>query len=115
MLPKRCISYEELLYVYKMSIMLVMPTLFESVSIPIYESLFLKAPVCASNVVDLTEQVGGSGILFDPNDFYDISKKISILLNNENIRNEKNSNLKRFLIFFHKEYKDKLMDVLNQS
>gem|GEM_PF-6890604 len=38
MLPKRCFSYEELLYVYKMSIMLVMPTLFESVSIPIYES-----------------------------------------------------------------------------
>ena len=35
-----CISYEELLYVYKMSIMLVMPTLFESVSIPIYESFF---------------------------------------------------------------------------
>ena len=31
-----CISYEELLYVYKMSIMLVMPTLFESVSTPIY-------------------------------------------------------------------------------
>ena len=54
--------------------MLVMPTLFESVSTPIYELFFLKAPVCASNVVDLTEQVGGSGILFDPNDFYDISK-----------------------------------------
>ena len=75
----------------------------------------MKVPVCASNVVGLTEQVGGAGILFDPNDFYDISKKISILLNNENIRNEKNSNLKRFLIFFHKKYKDKLMDVLNQS
>ena len=65
----------------------------------------MKAPVCASNVVDLTEQVGGSGILFDPNDFYDISKKISILLNNENIRNEKNSNLKRFLILIIKNIK----------
>jgi len=71
----------------------------------IYELFFLKAPVCASNVVDLTEQVGGSGILFDPNDFYDISKKISILLNNENIRNEKNSNLKRFLILIIKNIK----------
>ena len=105
MLPKRCIIYEELVYVYKMSIMLVMPTLFESVSIPIYESFFLKVPVCASNVVDLTEQVGGSGILFDPNDSYDISKKISILLNNENIRNEKNSNLKRFIILIIKNIK----------
>ena len=66
---------------------------------------FLKAPVCASNVVDLNEQVGGSGILFDPNDFYDISNKISILLNNENIRNGKNSNLKRFLILIIKNIK----------
>ena len=48
--------------------MLVMPTLFESVSNPIYELFFLKVPVCASNVEDLTEQVSGSGILFDPND-----------------------------------------------
>ena len=75
----------------------------------------MKVPVCASNVVALPEQVGDAGILFDPNDVYDMAKKISNLLNNENIRNEKNSNLKRFLIFFHKEYKDKLMDVLNQS
>ena len=78
-----CISYEELLYVYKMSIMLVMPTLFESVSIPIYESFFLKVPVCASNVVALPEQVGDAGILFDPNDVFDMAKKISILLKDE--------------------------------
>ena len=65
----------------------------------------MKVPVCTSNVVGLTEQVDGSGILFDPNDFYDISKKFSILLNNENIRNEKNSNLKRFLILIIKNIK----------
>ena len=95
--------------------MLVMPTLFECVSTPIYELFFLKAPVCASNVVDLTEQVGGSGILFDPNDSYDISKKNSILLNNENIRNGKKLEFEKISNFNHKQYKDKLMDVLNQS
>ena len=65
----------------------------------------MKVHVCASNVVALTEQVGGAGILFDPNDSYDISKKNSILLNNENIRNETNSNLKRFLILIIKNIK----------
>jgi len=45
----------------------------------------LKVPVCASNVVSFTKQVGGAGILFDPNDVYDMAKKISILLINENI------------------------------
>ena len=75
----------------------------------------MKVPVCASNVVALTEQVGGAGILFDPNDVYDMAKKISILLNNENIRNEKKLEFEKISNFNHKEYKDKLMDVLNQS
>ena len=111
-----CISYEELLYVYKMSIMLVMPTLFESVSIPIYESFFLKVPVCASNVVALPEQVGDAGILFDPNDVFDMAKKISILLKDETLRNEKMAlGFEIVSNFNHKEYKDKLMAVLNQS
>jgi len=111
-----CISYEELLYVYKMSIMLVMPTLFESVSIPIYESFFLKVPVCASNVVALPDQVGDAGILFDPNDVDDMAEKISILLSNENLRNEKKAlGFEMVSNFNHKEYKDKLMDMLNQS
>jgi len=108
-----CISYEELLYVYKMSIMLVMPTLFESVSIPIYESFFLKVPVCASNVLAIPEQVGDAGILFDPNDVYDMADKISILLNDEKLRNEKKDlGFEMVSNFNHKEYKNKLMDVL---
>ena len=111
-----CISYDELLYVYKMSIMLVMPTLFESVSIPIYESFFLKVPVCASNVVALPEQVGDAGILFDPNDVFDMAKKISILLKDETLRNGKKAlGFEMVSNFNHKEYKDKLMAVLNQS
>ena len=66
----------------------------------------MKAPVCTSNVVDLTEQVGGAGILFDPNDVNDMAKKISILLINENIRNGKKlSDLKRFLILIIKNIK----------
>ena len=109
-----CISYEELLYIYKMSIMLVMPTLFESVSIPIYESFFLKVPVCASNVVALPEQVGDAGILFNPNDVYDMAEKISDLLSNENLRNEKKTlGFEMVSNFNHKEYKKKLMTLLN--
>ena len=110
------ISYEELLYVYKMSVMLVMPTLFESVSIPIYESFFLKVPVCASNVVGIPEQVGDAGVLFNPNDVHDIAEKIIILLNDEDMRNEKKAlGFERVSNFNHKEYKNKLIDMLNYS
>ena len=73
-------------------------------------------PVCASNVVALPEQVGDAGILFDPNNVYDMAEKISIFLSNENLRNEKKDlGFEMVSNFNHKEYKDKLMDVLNQS
>ena len=68
------------------------------------------------DVVSLTEQVGDAGILFDPNDVFDMAKKISILLKDETLRNEKKAlGFEMVSNFNHKEYKDKLMDVLNQS
>ena len=70
------IAYEDLPYLYKMSEMLVMPTLFKSISIPIYEAFALKVPVCASNVVALPEQVGEAGLLFDPNNTTEMANKI---------------------------------------
>ena len=76
----------------------------------------MKVPVCASNVVALPEQVGDAGILFDPNDVYDIAEKISIMLNNEKLRNGKKAlGFEMVSNFNHKEYKNKLMDVLYQS
>jgi glycosyltransferase involved in cell wall biosynthesis len=83
------IDYFDMQYVYKLSYMLVMPTLFESVSIPIYEAFKLGVPVCCSNVVALPEQIGDAGLLFDPNDYNDIADKISLYLYNESIRQEK--------------------------
>jgi glycosyltransferase involved in cell wall biosynthesis len=43
-----------------------MPSLFESVSIPVYEAFQVGTPVIASNVVAIPEQVGDAGLLFDP-------------------------------------------------
>lgn len=74
------LNYDELPYIYFNSKMLVLPTLFESISIPIWEAFSLGVPVCSSNAVALPEQVGDAGVLFDPNDPIDISVKIKILL-----------------------------------
>ena len=62
------IDYEDMAGIYKLSAMLIMPTLFESVSMPVYEAFALKVPVCAANVVALPEQIGDAGVLFDPNE-----------------------------------------------
>jgi glycosyltransferase involved in cell wall biosynthesis len=108
------IDYEDLPYLYKMSQMLVMPSLFESVSIPIYEAFALGVPVCSSNVVALPEQVGDAGLLFDPKNEYDIAEKILMYLDNKDLMHKmamKGCN--KIANFNHNEYRKKLLYVLN--
>lgn len=108
------IDYEDLSYLYKMSKFLVMPTLFESVSIPIYEAFALEVAVCSSNTVALPEQVGDAAIIFNPNDVHDIAQKMMMYLKDNNLRNEKAKlGLARVKYFDHENYKIKLLKALN--
>jgi glycosyltransferase involved in cell wall biosynthesis len=66
----------------------VVPTLFESISIPVYEAFRLGVPVCAANVVGLPEQIGDAGVLFDPLSVEDMAKKISAVLGNAELQAE---------------------------
>lgn len=109
------VDYEDLPYIYKMSKFLVMPTLFESVSIPIYEAFTLEVAVCSSNVVALPEQVGDAGIIFNPNDESEIANKMIMYLNDNNLRKEKAKlGLERVKDFNHENYKIRLLRVLNK-
>jgi glycosyltransferase involved in cell wall biosynthesis len=60
------IETEDLRSVYRLATALVMPSLFESVSIPIYEAFQVGTPVAASNILAIPEQVGDAALLFDP-------------------------------------------------
>ena len=98
-----------------MSKFLVMLTLFESVSIPIYEAFALEVAVCSSNTVALPEQVGNAGIIFNPNDESEIANKMIMYLNDNNLRNEKAKlGLERVKDFNHENYRIKLLKVLNK-
>jgi glycosyltransferase involved in cell wall biosynthesis len=66
----------------------VIPTLFESISIPVYEAFRLQVPVCLSNVVGLPAQVGDAAVLFDPFSVSDIAAKIAATLANHELRRE---------------------------
>jgi len=63
-------------YLYKLSIALVMPTLFESVSIPIWEAFYLGCSVVSAAVCSLPEQIGNAGLLFNPYNIEDMAEKI---------------------------------------
>lgn len=109
------VNYEELPYIYKMALMLVMPSLFESISIPIYEAFALKVPVCSSNVTALPEQVGDAGLLFDPNDVDDMVNKIELFLNDEELRKVKaQKGYNKIKCFDHNRYREELLKLLNR-
>ncbi len=107
------IDYKYLPLLYKTSQFLVMPTLFESVSIPIYEAFSLEVAVCCSNVVALPEQIGDAGLLFDPNNINDMAEKMMVYLKSESLRKEKaKMGFDKVINFNHEEYKQKLTEIL---
>lgn len=60
------IEQADLQAIYHLATALVMPSLFESVSIPVYEAFQAGTPVLASDLLAIPEQVGTAGLLFDP-------------------------------------------------
>lgn len=82
------VSTSELNAIYKTCTLVVIPTLFESISIPVYEAFALGAPVCASRIGALPEQIGEAGELFDPFSVQEIARTICAALADEDRRRE---------------------------
>jgi glycosyltransferase involved in cell wall biosynthesis len=80
------IEQADLQAIYHLALALVMPSLFESVSIPIYEALQAGTPVVASNILSIPEQVGTAGLLFDPLSSSAIAECILSVANNPELR-----------------------------
>jgi glycosyltransferase involved in cell wall biosynthesis len=74
------VKQEELQAIYSLATALVMPSLFESVSIPVYEAFQVGTPVVASGILAIPEQVGDAGLLFDPESVVSIKQAILQLI-----------------------------------
>jgi glycosyltransferase involved in cell wall biosynthesis len=70
------VAQGDLQAIYRLATALVMPSLFESVSIPIYEAFQVGTPVAASGILAIPEQVGDAGLLFDPTSASSIKQAI---------------------------------------
>lgn len=77
------VAPDELQAVYQLATALVMPSLFESVSIPIYEAFQLGTPVIASNILAIPEQVGDAALLFDPTEVASIRGAMLEIVGNQ--------------------------------
>ncbi|MBI2335117.1 glycosyltransferase family 4 protein [Candidatus Daviesbacteria bacterium] len=82
------VSDEELVTLYKNAGCFVMPSFEEGFGIPLLEAMALGCPVVSSNAGSLPEIGGDAAIYFDPHSEKDIITKISMVLDNENLRKD---------------------------
>lgn len=82
------VSDVELAAIYRMATAVVIPTLFESLSLPMWEAFAAGVPVTSSTVTALPEQLAGAGLLFDPRSTEGLGLAIKQLWESEALRVE---------------------------
>lgn len=80
------ITPNQLVSLYVSAQAVIVPTLFEAASFPIWEAFSAGKPVACSNVTSLPEQVGDAALIFDPEEVTDIARSIQLLWTNEELR-----------------------------
>lgn len=86
------VSDEELSQLYIKSMLVVIPTLYEAGSFPLFEAMTLNVPVICSNVTSLPETIGDNRFIFDPYSVEDIAEKIMQMIENKDLCNENITN-----------------------
>jgi len=80
------ISPPDLSVVYAMATAVVIPSLFESASAPLWEAFRAGVPAVCSNVTSLPEQAGDAALLFNPLDRHELVGAIERVLNDDHLR-----------------------------
>ena len=85
---------EDLIGLYKNSELVVIPTLYEAGSGPLYEAMRYNVPVICANTTSLPDTMNNPKYVFNPNDANNLSELVIKMLTNEkemrdNIANSK--------------------------
>jgi glycosyltransferase involved in cell wall biosynthesis len=82
------VPFVELRAIYRLCQFLVIPTLFEAASGPIFEAWHDNVPVACSTVTSLPEQVRDAALLFDPFSVESIADSIQRLSTDKHLRDD---------------------------
>lgn len=80
------VEEDELSALYRLATAVVVPTKFESLSLPVWEAFAAGTAVACSNVTSLPEQIDGAGLLFNPDDPADIASAVRRIWEDEMLR-----------------------------
>lgn len=82
------VSERDLTAIYRLSQFLVMPTLFEASSLPIFEAWLEGTPVACADVTALPDQVMDAALLFDPYDTMSMADAIARMATDNELREQ---------------------------
>ena len=74
------VPHDELRGLYRLATAMVLPSLFEANSLPVFEAWLEGTPVACSNATALPEQVGDAAVLFDPTDARSIADSVASIV-----------------------------------
>ncbi len=80
------VSNEQITYLYKHAVALVMPTYFGPTNIPPLEAMTLGCPALVSDKYAMGEQIGDAGLLFNPDSPKEIADCILKVWNDDELR-----------------------------
>jgi glycosyltransferase involved in cell wall biosynthesis len=91
---------EQLQALYGMARCVVVPSLFEAASFPLWEAFRNRVPAACANVTSLPEQAGDAALLFDPRDTRGMADALARVWGDESLRARLVENgLKRLTLF----------------
>ena len=106
----------DLVILYNLATMLVLPSLGEGFGLPVVEAMACGLPVAASNRGSLPEIVGEAGLLFDACREEEIAGAIARLLGDESLRQEiRNKAQERAKLFSWRNGARKMMSILEEA
>ena len=74
------VPQDELRGLYRLATTMVLPSLFEANSLPVFEAWLEGTPVACSNATALPEQVGDAAVLFNPTDAKSIADGVASIV-----------------------------------
>jgi len=103
---------EDLLGLYKTTSLVIIPTLYEAGSGPLYEAIRYSSPVICSNVTSLPDTMGNKKYIFNPNSIDEIASLIKKMLQEKDFKSENLKNSAERLHSLGKvDYMQNLVDV----